>query len=233
VTGRAYRFARGIELPSDGDASRPRNNPLPSSRHTNKPQRTPRSLRLEAEGAMLHADAISALHREPASVIYATVPSYEHLVDALNRRRTALNVSMKTLAEAASLQPGFVSSALGPSRTRRFGYLSLPLLLAPLGLRLGLIEAPELAARYTNELEKSNSNQARNNNYAARSGKRIRSRVFREFAALGRKTYATATAPELRKAIARHAALKRWYPDRAYDWNEIKKANVDQGKERA
>jgi hypothetical protein len=182
---------------------------------------------------MFQADASCAPHREPVPVVYAALPDYEAIVEAINRRRSAVNVSMKTLAEAASLQPGFVSSALGPSRTRHLGYISLPMLLAPLGLRLGLLEAPELAARYANEMEKCNSNQARTNNYAARSGKRVRIRVFREFAALGRKTYATATAPELRKAIARHAALKRWYPDRVYDWNEIKKANVDQGKERA
>jgi hypothetical protein len=104
---------------------------------------------------MLQADTSSAPHCEPE--LYAALPDYEAIVEAINRRRGQVNVSMKTLAEAASLQPGFVSSALGPSRTRRLGYLSLPMLLAPLGLRLGLIEAPELAARYTNEMEKANS----------------------------------------------------------------------------
>jgi hypothetical protein len=114
---------------------------------------------------------------------------------------------MKTLAEAASLQPGFVSSALGPSRTRRLGYLSLPMLLAPLGLRLGLIEAPELAARYVREMEKSNSNQARPGNLGARCGSRTIARVLRYLAGLSWNE-AQATLAEARAAAAAEAAQK-------------------------
>jgi hypothetical protein len=39
----------GRRLPSDGVASRYLNNPVPSSRHTNKPERKPRSLLPEDE----------------------------------------------------------------------------------------------------------------------------------------------------------------------------------------
>jgi len=139
---------------------------------------------------------------------------------------------MKTLAEAASLQPGFVSSALGPSRTRRLGYLSLPLLLAPLGLRLGLIEAPELAARYTNELEKSNSNQARNNNYASSVSIRVQGRVLRHLMAKARKQRWRKTSKAKRSDHARMMAKARWRLARRKT-RYAAPANVDQGKERA
>jgi len=89
---------------------------------------------------MFNADASSVPPPEPAPVIYATLPGYEHLVDALNRRRLERDVAFRTLAEAASLQPGFVSSALGPSQTRKFGWLSAFLLLPPLGLRIALVD---------------------------------------------------------------------------------------------
>jgi hypothetical protein len=157
---------------------------------------------------MLHADASSAPH--PAPVIYAALPGYEAIVEAINRRRGQVNVSVKTLALAASLQPGFVGAALGPSRTRRLGYLSLPLLLAPLGLRLGLIEAPELAARYTNEMEKANSNQARSNNDAAIISKRVKDRVLRHLMANARKQRWHKTSKKKRSEHARKMALARW-----------------------
>jgi hypothetical protein len=176
---------------------------------------------------MLQADASCAPHREPAPVVYAALPDYEHLVDALNRRRLECDVSFRSLAETASLQPGFVSGALGPSRTRRFGWLSVFLLLPPLGLRIALVEAPELAALYADSLTKRNANQARPSNFASRVGTRQISRVLKYLAKRGGEARMRKMMPEELREHQRRAALAR----RKIRYAAL--ANIGQGKERA
>jgi hypothetical protein len=176
---------------------------------------------------MLHAaEAVSDPSRKEAPPLYAVMENYDAMLSAIVRRAAERGLSYSDLDKIANLPSGYAGKALGPSQTCKLGWLSTYAVAWALGLGVAFVEDEKAAAAVADLALPRQANQARPNNYAARSGKRVRTRVFREFAALGRKTYATATAPELRKAIARHAALKRWYPDRAYDWNEIKKANV-------
>jgi hypothetical protein len=121
------------------------------------------------------------------STFYALLPDYETLILALEKKRLERNVSFKTLAEAASLQPAFVSGAMGPSRTRRFGWLSIFLMAPVLGLRVAFLDDPEMASRYADELEPRHANQARPNNYASPPGTRTMSRVFKHIAKNGGK----------------------------------------------
>jgi hypothetical protein len=149
--------------------------------------------------------------------IYATLPDYEALMMALEQRRIAFDVSFKTLAEAASLQPAFLSGAFGPSRTRRLGWLSIFLLCPPLGLRVALIEAPELAERYAQGMEKRRANQARPGNYASRASKRVKIRVLRELAKRGGERRVAKMTAQEHAEHGRLMAMARWHPPRVVE----------------
>jgi hypothetical protein len=145
--------------------------------------------------------------------VYANLPDYEALIAAIAQRRLELNVSFKTLAEAASLQADFLSGALDPSvpaqeRTRRLRWLSIFLLLPPLGLGLLFVEAPDLAARY--DMPKRQANQARPDNLSRAPSKRTLSRALSYLGQNGAKARSAAQTPQQRSAHARNAAMKRW-----------------------
>jgi hypothetical protein len=159
-----------------------------------------------------------------APSLYAAAASYEQMIVALARRAGEREVSYSDLDKIANVAAGFVGKAFGPSRTRRLGPLSLFAVVWGLGLRVALVEDPEAAAATADAGLPRRRAQARPGNYARQPSKRIKARVARVNGCKGAKAYAAKTSPELRSAVARHAAMKRHYPNRVLEWNKIKKA---------
>jgi hypothetical protein len=147
-------------------------------------------------------------------VFCGLLPEYENYIQILAKLREHHNVSYAKFAEAASLQPGFVSGAFGPSRTRYFGRISMFLLPPVVGLRLAFVYDPKLAMRYADELEPRHANQARPNNYASPPGTRTMLRVFKHIAKNGGKARMRKMTKAQRTEHQRRAAMKRWYPHR-------------------
>jgi hypothetical protein len=88
----------------------------------------------------------------------AVVSDYSELVAALRARAEALDVSNLTLDEVTGLPSGYSGKVLG--RSQILGRLSLGLLLDALGLRLVVIEDPEVFARIAPRLERRRKNGA-------------------------------------------------------------------------
>src|ERR1019366_9143068 len=75
---------------------------------------------------------------KPGSTL-ATVDDYREIVDALRRRKSALSLSSSEIATRCGLGESYVRKILTGSKI--LGPLTLPLMLAVLGLRLAVLAA--------------------------------------------------------------------------------------------
>jgi hypothetical protein len=81
--------------------------------------------------------------------VLATVTDYADLVGALRQRCDQLNVTFEQVDEVAGFCDRYTSKLLCPSARplRKFGHVSLGVLLGALGLKLQLVEDPAALAR--------------------------------------------------------------------------------------
>jgi hypothetical protein len=87
--------------------------------------------------------------RARAPRVFAEAVDYTGLVAALRRRCDELNVTFEQVDEVAGFCDRYTSKLLAPSARpiRKFGHVSLGVLLGALGLKLQLIEDPVALAR--------------------------------------------------------------------------------------
>jgi hypothetical protein len=105
-----------------------------------------------AELAEHHQTSPAAEPNPPASHIVAVIDDYSALLEAVRTRIRQTNATYSVIEETSGIPNGSLAKAVGPSRTRYFGP-GLFCLLACLGLRICLIEDPQLVARYRDRLE--------------------------------------------------------------------------------
>jgi transcriptional regulator with XRE-family HTH domain len=74
-----------------------------------------------------------------------SVRNYSDLIVAIRAVKEFLGLSNETLEEIAGLTRGHVDKILGPSREKRIGHQTLPLILGALGIRLRVEVDPEQA----------------------------------------------------------------------------------------
>jgi hypothetical protein len=140
--------------------------------------------------------------------LYAVLPSYDLMVEALAERRLERNISCEALDDAARLAAGYSSKALGPSQSARLGWKSLFKIVRPLGLRFVLEVDEEAAAAL--DIAPRHDNQARAGNYARQPSTRVMSRVFKHIGARGAAKLNRKMTKQQRSKRARHAANARW-----------------------
>jgi hypothetical protein len=146
----------------------------------------------------------------PPPPIFAVLPDYDALRTAIAARANELGLTHGQIDEVAGLAAGFASAALGPSETKRFGWLSTFLIAPELGLRVAfVIDEKALAARRL-PARAGQPNQGRKNNYSKPPSKRILTRVFKYLGQRGAKARMRNTTDAERSAHARHAINARW-----------------------
>jgi hypothetical protein len=107
-----------------------------------------------------------AAYRDDGAQVYASIASMIELHDALRLRFEELDISRETIEHASGLTPGYASKLLRPVPNKRFGEVSLFLILPVAGLKLGLLEDPEAMRRITMRQPKRNRAQVRHRLYA-------------------------------------------------------------------
>jgi hypothetical protein len=157
-----------------------------------------------------------------APAIFATLPDYDAMVAAIIQRSAELGVTYGQLDEIAGLSTGYASKALGPSQTRKFGWLTTFLLMPELGLRVALIVDDEALAKRRLAAHEGQPNQARPNNTASPVSKRVLSRVQRHLSKNGNGKRWRGKSKKERAEHARRMAMMRWHP--TYSWNDVKAA---------
>jgi hypothetical protein len=88
----------------------------------------------------------------------AIVSSYGELIACLRRRAEELAVSNSTLDAATGLADSYCAKLLARRPSRALGPLSLGLMLEALGLRLAVVEDPEVLARARSRLVRRRRN---------------------------------------------------------------------------
>lgn len=159
-----------------------------------------------------------------APSIYAVVWDRESAVETLDQRRIEMGMSMRELDDAIGQAAGTCAKYLGPGGTKGLGVTSLLKMAKKLGLRVVLEIDREASAIVLDERRERHANQARPDHYSNPVGKRIKARVARAYGRAGGLASAASLTASERSARAWLAIMKRWYPDRTYDWDEIKKA---------
>ena len=89
------------------------------------------------------------------------IRSYDDLHATLRARADALEISRQAIDELAGLPAGYAGKLLGGGQVKKFGGLSLELMLQTLGLRLVVVEDPEALGRLQGRYEKRDARYVR------------------------------------------------------------------------
>jgi hypothetical protein len=116
------------------------------------------------------------------SDVYGSPQDYDALIAVFVRRAADLGISHAALDDLAGLADGFIGKALGPSKVKRLGPMSLFAVLPALGLKITLVEDPDALRRYGGRARRRQGRQARMGNFAQRAGKRVVERTTRYLA---------------------------------------------------
>lgn len=146
--------------------------------------------------------------------VIANVTSYEELIAALRWRVNELNVAGEQLDDFAGLPRGYLSKLVGARPIRRLGMTSFAPVLAGLGLRLLVIEDPELMAR----LSRLPPRQAQYVRPGMRGGSvqiSLTASFMQRIRKKGGENSRKYLGKRLVKQLARKAANARWRSDRA------------------
>jgi hypothetical protein len=84
---------------------------------------------------------------KPPSPVGRLIATYDDVIDTFRARADELALSRLEIDHLSGLAPAHSSHLLAKKFTQVFGPLSLPLMLDTLGLRLLVVEDPELTAR--------------------------------------------------------------------------------------
>jgi hypothetical protein len=84
---------------------------------------------------------------KPPSPVGRLIATYDDVIDTFRARADELELSRLEIDHLSGLAPAHSSHLLAKKFTQIFGPLSLPLMLDTLGLRLLVVEDPELTAK--------------------------------------------------------------------------------------
>lgn len=71
------------------------------------------------------------------------IRSYDDLLEAARRRKAELNLTFEAIDRIAGVCEGYSAKLLSPRPMRHLGLVSLPLVMAALGIRFAIIEDVE------------------------------------------------------------------------------------------
>jgi hypothetical protein len=91
----------------------------------------------------------------------SAVRSYDDLIIAIRAVKEFLGLSNETVEEIAGLTRGHFDKMFGPSREKKMGPQTLPLILGALGIRLRVEIDPEQAKRVASRWIRRNEQQVR------------------------------------------------------------------------
>jgi hypothetical protein len=139
---------------------------------------------------------------------------YDDLAAFLAGRRIEMGLTTLQLDAITGLTAGYCGKALGGSQTKRFGWLTLFLLIPELGCKIQIIEDDESLANRRKPDEIAQLNNARLNNHARQPSMHIQTRVFAHIGRLGNRARNKKMTAAERSASARLAAMARWKKSR-------------------
>ena len=140
---------------------------------------------------------------------YATVSSYNLLIEALDTRRQELNISCNELDELAGTALGYFGKCAGDSRTKKLGWKSTFPIARRLGLRL-VFEIDEAATAETlaEACQRENAH-VRTGNHSAPVSDRVVERALRHMATCYSWAEIVQAASGARKTIAAEKAARK------------------------
>jgi hypothetical protein len=140
--------------------------------------------------------------------VCAAPSNYEALVDAIDARRKELALSHADLDRIAGVAAGYTGKVLGPSRTKKIGWLSTFDYLGALGLKIVLVADDEMAKRHAKRGLPRQAHQARPGHFAvAPSGRHIE-RVLRHMATCYSWREIMGAASQARATVAAEQATR-------------------------
>jgi hypothetical protein len=86
-------------------------------------------------------------HPKPSAAVARMISSYDDLISAFRERVDGLNISRHELDHLAGLTLGHSGKLLGQAQVKRFGSVTLGLMLGAIGCKLILVEDPEQTAK--------------------------------------------------------------------------------------
>lgn len=152
--------------------------------------------------------------------LYGSAADPVELVEVLRRRKQELQITDQELDRIAGLTSGHSGKLLGAARVKRFGELSLFLMLGALGLRLAVVIDENASRKFSGQAEQSVQSsrmlaRATKGRYSV--GPLSRKVIHRALVTAGRKAArlggiarAARLSPARRVQIARRAARARW-----------------------
>jgi hypothetical protein len=140
----------------------------------------------------------------------AELRNYEDLVVALGGMVSERQISLSDLDELSGLQAGYNGKCLGQARVKKYGPMSMWLVMQTLGVRLVMIEDAEALAAMQERYTKKDVQQSRPQNHSSPAGKGMMSRVFKHFARLGGRARMKKMTKAQRSEHARDAINARW-----------------------
>jgi hypothetical protein len=138
--------------------------------------------------------------------VLAAVSSYEQMLDALRARVVELGINGERFDEFAGLPRGYLSKLVGANPVRRLGMTSFQPVLAGLGLRLLVIEDPNLTARLKNKLAPRDESYVR----GAATHLTLTTRFMQKIGRKGAQARVDNSTKQQRQEWARNAAITRW-----------------------
>ena len=115
----------------------------------------------EPKPAPIPAPIASPAIARPPSPVGRLIATYDDVIDTFRARADELELSRLEIDHLSGLAPAHSSHLLAKKFTQVFGPLSLPLMLDTLGLRLLVVEDPELTARTLKRRTPRNSSHLR------------------------------------------------------------------------
>ena len=140
--------------------------------------------------------------------VLADVTSYNEMLAALRARVVELGINGERFDEYAGLPKGYLSKLVGANPVRRLGMTSFAPVLAGLGLRLRVIEDPDLTARLKNKLLPRNGSYVR----GGFTHLALTTRFMQKIGRKGAQARIDNSTARQRQEWARKAAIARWHP---------------------
>jgi hypothetical protein len=142
-----------------------------------------------------------------------TCHDYAGLQNLLRERAEALNISRSTLDSIGGFAAGHSSKLLAPGQLKRFGPITLGLMLQSLGVRLVLVEDAAALKRISPQLTpREVPVPVRALRWGKAGTKIVSKRWVTRIAREGGRARALALTPKQRSVSARKAAKARWKP---------------------
>jgi hypothetical protein len=147
---------------------------------------------------------IEGRHTKPRQL--AVIRSYDDLHRGLRHRSDELRMTRADLDARAGLADGHAGKLMGKGQTKRFGNVSLGLVMGALKVVLVMVEDDDIAVPAVEHIDASHTMRA-----TPRSGSRWRFPKGPDFARIMAARRALKQTPEQRSAAARKAAQARWH----------------------